>query len=107
MIRATTPTFTLTLPTTSTVDLTEADLVYFTISQGSYEITKEVTPIDAHTVEVDLTQEESLGFKDGRAADLQLNWLYDNGKRAATKVKSIVIDKQLYKEIMSEDGGNR
>lgn len=101
MIRATTPTFTLTLPETSNVDLTEASKVYFTISQGSFALNKLVTPTDAHTVEVDLTQDESLNLKDGKSADIQLNWVYSGGKRSATKVKSIIVDKQLYKEVIS------
>lgn len=101
MIRATTPTFTLTLPTSSTVNLTEASKVYFTISQGSYSLNKLVTPEDAHTVVVSLTQSESLNLKDGKAADIQLNWVYSGGSRAATKVKSIIVDKQLYKEVIS------
>lgn len=101
MIRATTPTFTLTLPDSSEVDLTEASKVFFTISQGSTAITKQVTPTDAHTVEVFLTQAESLSLRDGKAADIQLNWIYSGGVRAATFVKSIKVDKQLYKVVIS------
>ena len=101
MIQATTPTFTLTLPQSSSVDLTAAAKVIFTISQGSNKITKEVTPTDAKTVVVDLNQTESLSLKDGKTADIQLNWVYSNGKRNASKVKTIVVDKQLYKEVLS------
>lgn len=101
MIRATTPTFTLTLPESSEVDLTEASKVFFTISQGSTAITKQVTPTDAHTVEVDLTQAEALSLRDGKSADIQLNWLYSGGKRAATYTAQIKVDKQLLKEVIS------
>ena len=101
MIRATTPTFTLTLPESSEADLTEASKVFFTISQGSTAITKQVTPTDAHTVEVFLTQAESLSLRDGKSAELQLNWLTPSGDRIATYVKSIKVDKQLLKEVIS------
>lgn len=101
MIRATTPTFTLTLPESSEVDLTEASKVYFAISQGSTVIKKEVTPTDAHTVEVSLTQTEALSLRDGKSADIQLNWLYSGGARAATYVAQVRVDKQLLKEVLS------
>lgn len=101
MIRATTPTFTLTLSESSAVDLTEASKVFFTISQGSTAITKQVTPKDARTVEVFLTQAESLSLKDGKAAEIQINLLWSAGNRSASKVKSVKVDKQLLKEVIS------
>lgn len=101
MIRATTPTFTLTIPSYSSVDLTEAANVYFTISQSkAAAITKEVTPTDAKTVEVSLTQAEALSLKEG-SADIQLNWTYADGSRAATLVRQITIKKQLLLEVVS------
>lgn len=101
MIRATTPTYTLSLPDDSEVDLTDASKVFFAMSQGSYTIKKQVTPTDAHTVEVYLTQDETLELKDGKPADIQLNWIYSGGARMATKVKSVQVDKQLLKEVLS------
>lgn len=101
MIQATTPTFTLTLPDSSETDLTEVSKVFFAISQGSYTLKKQVQPTDAHTVEVYLNQSETLNLKDGKPADIQLNWIYADGKRNATKVKSVPVDKQLLKEVLS------
>ena len=101
MIRATTPTYILSLPESSEVDLTGASKVFFALSQGSYTIKKQVTPTDAHTVEVYLNQTETLELKDGKPADLQLNWIYSGGRRMATKVKAVPVDKQLLKEVLS------
>ena len=101
MIRATTPTFVLTLPQSSEVDLTAASKVFFAISQGSYTLKKQVQPTDAHTVEVYLTQSETLDLKDGKPAEIQLNWIYSGGSRMATLVKAVKVDKQLLKEVLS------
>ena len=70
MIRGTTPTFTFTIRPkrpTDTIDLTEAAHVYLTILQGRTEIEKtdEDMEITANTVEVWLTQEESLKLSAG------------------------------------------
>ena len=107
MIRGTTPTFTFTI-VNETVDLTEAENVYVTIRQGSKEITKtgESLEVAARTVDVFLNQEESLSLSEANPAEVQINWTYldpiDNTivRRAATKVKSIPIAKQLLKRVI-------
>ena len=99
MIRATTPTYILTLPESAEVDLTEMTEVHFTLVQYRTEIDKIVTPTDSKTVEVTLTQEETLNLKDG-AAEIQLNWIDANGKRGATYVQTIRVDKQLLNEVL-------
>lgn len=109
MIRGTTPTFVLKLKnkdgTPSTINLNEASNVYFTIAQGGKSITKtqEDLVIDGNTVSVYLTQKESLSLKEKVMTELQLNWTYEDNvdhitKRAATKVREVELDKQLYKE---------
>lgn len=108
MIRGTTPTFILKLKnkdgTPSSIDLSEANNVYFTIAQGGKTITKtsEDIDIDGNTVYVFLDQKESLSLKEGIKTEIQLNWTYDDAtgvtKRAATKVREVALDKQLYKE---------
>lgn len=108
MIRGTTPTFILKLKnkdgTPSTIDLSEANNVYFTIAQGGKSITKtsEDIDIDGNTVYVFLNQKESLSLKDSIKTEVQLNWTYNDPtgvtKRAATKVREVALDKQLYKE---------
>lgn len=108
MIRGTTPTFILKLKnkdgTPSSINLSEANNVYFTIAQGGKTITKtsEDIDIDGNTVYVFLDQKESLSLKEGIKTEIQLNWTYNDAtgviKRAATKVREVALDKQLYKE---------
>ena len=101
MIRATTPTYILTLPDTAEVDLTEMTEVHFTLVQGkSNIIDKIVEPTDSKTVEVTLAQEETLNLKDG-IAEIQLNWIDASGNRGATYVNTIRIDKQLLDEVLT------
>lgn len=105
MIRATTPTFTFTVKST-TLDLSEADNIYVTLAQGSRTITKTGEDIEftqPRTVAVWLTQEESLSLVEG-SMDVQLNWTYTDAnskvRRAATKTKTIQITKQLLKRVI-------
>ena len=108
MIRGTTPTFTFTIKS-QTVDLTEAENVYVTIRQGATEITKTGSDLQVsqRSVDVFLDQEESLKLKENTSAEVQINWTYlDSGdnttvRRAATKVKSIQIDRQLLKRVIT------
>ena len=107
MIRGTTPTFVFTIQS-QTLDLTQANHVYVTIAQGAKLIEKSGNDLEvaAKTVSVWLTQEESFKLNDGTAAEVQINWTYidplDNEtvRRAATKVKSIQISKQLLKRVI-------
>lgn len=105
MIRATTPTFTLTVKST-TLDLSEADNIYVTLAQGKKEITKTGEDVELtvpRTVSVWLTQEESLGLSEG-CIDVQLNWTYtdanQNTRRAATVPKRIAVTTQLLKRVV-------
>ncbi len=107
MIRGTTPTFTFTIKS-QTVNLGEAENVYVTIRQGANEITKsgEEISYELRTVNVYLTQEESLKLKENTPAEVQINWTYldvdqTTVRRAATKVKSIQIDRQLLKRVIT------
>ena len=101
MIRATTPTYILTLPESAEVDLTEMTEVHFTLVQGKNNIIdKIVEPTDSKTVEVSLDQEETLNIKDG-VAEIQLNWIDASGNRGATYVSTIRIDKQLLNEVLT------
>lgn len=104
MYRGTTPTFTFTLP--ETVDLTEADSVYVTFAEMDetliYTKTGEELSIEEHSVEVYLTQEETLALPDGRVK-VQLNWLYEEGtllKRACSNIITIDANKNLLDEVL-------
>lgn len=99
MTQATTPTFTLTVP--NEVDLTQAAHIYFTLIQGANIISKSDTDltVTAHSVEVFLTQAETLPFKAGKAA-LQLNWTYPDGSRACSNIASVSITANLLKVVV-------
>lgn len=106
MIRGTTPTFTFRLKNND-VDLTEARNMYVSIAQGAKTIEKtaDSLEIDVHTVSVWLTQEESLKLTEGSNAEVQINWTYldtdgTTVRRAATKVRSFPIDKQLLRRVI-------
>lgn len=100
MIRATTPTYILSLPQDSGIDLTQAQEVHFTLQQNGTKIDKIVDPTDGLTVEVMLEQAETLNLKDGRA-EIQLNWIFADGRRGATYVSSVRVDKQLLNEVLT------
>lgn len=105
MIRGTTPTFTFKIKNQD-IDLTQAEHVYVTFAQGIKLIEKSGEDLDiaARQVEVWLTQEESMSLLEGQSAEVQINWTYiDIGaqhRRAATKVKTIPISKQLLKRVI-------
>ena len=100
MIRATTPTYILTIPQSADVDLTQQQEVHFTLVQNRTKINKVVTPTDGKTVEVELSQAETLNLTDG-SAEIQLNWIDANGKRGATYVSTVRVDKQLLNEVLA------
>lgn len=100
MIRATTPTFTLTVGDQS-IDLSQASNVYVTVTQGARKVTKtgaDLT-IDGNVVQCTLSQTESLYFKPGSTADIQVNWIYGT-VRAATEVISVPVGNQLLPEVL-------
>lgn len=108
MIVATTPIlqFTIKSKSGSSVDLTNASHVKVSLVQLGVriELEEDSLEIEENVVRCYLTQEQSLKFKEGREIEVQINWLYmdANGitRRAATKVKPISADKQLFKQVM-------
>ena len=101
MIIGTTPTFTLKLKKSCDVDLFLVNNIYVTLKQGAVALTKtgnDLTIIDSKTIRFTLTQAESLGFAIDKIVELQVNWIYANNKRAASKVISINLEKQLLKQ---------
>ena len=99
-MQGTTPTFVLTLP--DTVDLTEAENIYVTFSQGSQNsITKsgDDLAVFAHQVDVYMTQKDTLQFRDGIVL-IQMNWTFSGGQRAATDVVKIEWDENLLKKVV-------
>ena len=107
MVRATTPTLTLTINDES-VDLTAARNVYVTLEQNNTTLTKtgEELEVEARVVKVWLSQTESLALTEGQPLNIQLNWTYldTDGvtvKRAATNVAKITITRQLLDEVIA------
>lgn len=99
MVQATTPTFVCTLP--ETVDLSEAESVYFTLRQGQTIITKtgdEIT-VDGSTVYVPFSQSETLRLFCGIAV-IQLNWVYAGGKRACSNIVNVKVQPNLIMEVL-------
>lgn len=106
MIQATTPTVILTLP--NTVDLSTAQEVYVSFRQRSAlaannVLTKTLGPsvwlADGHTINVYLTQTETLGFIPSRAIEVQVNWI-TNGTREATLIAYLNISNNLIPEVI-------
>ena len=95
MVRGTTPTFRATF-TDETLDLTNTNNVYVTFKQGENLITKsgEALEVAEKQVDVFLSQEETLRFKEGYA-EMQVNWTYEQGKRACSNVATVRVGKNL------------
>lgn len=107
MIIGTTPTFTFKLKYNCDADLQAASGVYITFKQGSNVLTKtgqSVSIVDSKTAVVTLTQAESFGFSLDKKLEVQMNWTYTESnilKRAATKVMTIELGKQLLSQELS------
>lgn len=106
MINYTTPTITLTV---EGVDLTGQD-VYVSLEQKPAELTKTGSDLTITTetheqvtdtvIELTLTQEESAMFKPNNQVWLQVNWISQTGRRAATEIKSFPALVNLLDEVL-------
>ena len=111
MIQATTPSFILILP--ETVDLTTAQAVYATFRQHSsglaHKITTKLTKTlgpdmyldGTHTINVMLTQAESLQFTPGLPAEAQVNWITAANRREATRIAEFEVSENLIPEVIT------
>ena len=105
MYRGTTPTYTFTMP--RGVDLTQASAVFVTFARKDESIimtkTGDALDVSESTVEVYLTQEETLAFPNG-TVQVQLNWIYQEGgktKRACSNIMQISTRRNLVDEVIS------
>lgn len=99
MVRGTTPTFKLIL-NDDTVDLTTATKVYVTFSQNGIKLTKsEDLEILEKEVDVFLSQEETLAFVLS-SVEIQINWIYGDGKRACTNIVRVPVGRNLISEVL-------
>lgn len=100
MVRGTTPTFELTVE--GDIDLTQMDNVYATFTQDCYKVTKtgDDLVISAKEVDVYMTQEETLKFKKGTLL-IQLNWTFQNGRRACTNILKVNVSENLEEKVLA------
>lgn len=98
--RGTTPTYILTFEE-ETLDLTTANNVYVTFRKGAKILTKTGSDIDVapKQVEVYLSQKETLSFS-GDSVDVQVNWTFAGGRRAASEVVTIPLSRQLLEKVV-------
>ena len=94
IVSGTTPTFVLTFP--ETVDLLDATDIFVTFSRVSTVVTKHTPEIqnDSHSITVALSQEETLRLGFG-VVEIQANWLFGDGLRAASDIVTYKFDRQL------------
>lgn len=102
MRRGSTSATTLTVP--ESLDLTAAKAVYVTFAQGSKLLTKKSgdpgLEIEAHTVRVQMTQQETLDFAVG-PVEIQLRWLMPDGTADGTEVAKVYNKGVLLPEVIS------
>ena len=100
MTRGTTPTIVFELP--ETVDLSQVEHVYATLVQGSKTIQKSGDEIDvsSQSATFSLTQEETLLFSTVKPVDVQLNWVYEDGKRGCTEIVHITVRDNLEPRVL-------
>lgn len=96
-----TPTFVLTLPTGWDLTLASKVVASFRCSGVQYDVEPEAADVTATTVTVRLSQEQTLAWMYRSDLKVQLNWLYPNGIRAASRVWHGTVDEQLLMEVMS------
>lgn len=98
--KGTTPTFTLTFPANSGVDLTQAANVYVSFS-GSKRIEKtgDALTISERSVSVYLSQEETLALSDG-VTQIQVNWTFGDGSRCASDIVKCQIGDNLIERVV-------
>ena len=99
--RGTTPTFVLTFPEASGINLTLARNVYVTFCSGSKTLTKtgEDLELTETTISVFLNQAETLAFSDG-LVKIQANWTMSDGSRAASEVVRYQLTEQLLQKVV-------
>lgn len=92
-----TPTIIVMLP--ESIDLMQAAHVYPTIKQGGNVIRISTFEFTARQVDIYLSQEDTLALSPG-SAEIQLNWTYSDGQRAATVPKSMTVSSNHLLEVL-------
>ena len=104
LYRGTTPTYTITFP--EDIDMTLASNVVVSLGNSSKNVLIEKTGIDLtiteHTISFDLSQEESLSFRQNFFLG-QVNWLYHDSsrdRRACSNIFKVPIEDNMKDEVM-------
>ena len=98
--QGTTPTLVCTFP--DSVDLTEAEHVYLTVSQRGRKLRKsdgELT-ITANSVGVYLAQKDTLWLNAASPCEVEVNWTYSDGSRGKSEIATVTIGRTLEKEVL-------
>lgn len=94
MRRGTTPTHTFS----TDVDLTGASVIWLTYKQGGKVLLtkeKDDMTVTAESIEVTLTQNETLTFSDNKGVEMQIRAKFPNGSAIASNVMHASVDKIL------------
>ena len=99
--RGTTPTFRLTFPEESGVNLTQAANVYVTFKSNGRYLTKTGSALELteRTIDVFLSQEDTLQFSVGNVK-IQVNWTTPDGLRLASHVIDTQFDENLIDRVI-------
>ena len=104
VIRGVTPTFTFVAP--EGLDMTLPAKVWVTFSTPDEReiVTKEGSEVETETdrVSVTLSQEET--FKLTKETKVQINWIYSDGSRDASKKITIMTESNLKNEVLNAEG---
>lgn len=105
MRRGTTPTLTLTIK--------DADLAGYhievAITQGGKVMTKTTDEVDMQyadpdtVISMELTQQDTLGFKSGKMASIQVRFVNADGVAGATNIQNVNIDRILREGVIAYD----
>lgn len=101
MIQYTTPTITLTVKGKNLIgydiyaSLEQGDLKLERTGQDLTVSTETVDGVTNTIVEFELTQAESGAYTYGKKANAQINWIDENGKRKATNIKAISVERNI------------
>lgn len=102
MFRGTTPTLILSFEDATVFSGAEKIVVTFATDYKKvlFEKTENDFTINENTIEIDLTQEETLYFNEGNI-QVQVNILYQNGKRATSTIGKMNWQTGLKNEVMT------
>lgn len=100
MYRGVTPTFTFTFPTGfHPSDASKIIVTFSNQRQSLLELDENDISIVDDTIEVSLTQGQTLAFPDGPVR-VQINFVYSDDSRVATQISVINWDRNLHCEVI-------